>query len=44
LAAVIERTCQGGGEIVNLLKSGSAYYAPAAAVAQMAEAILKFNL
>ena len=41
LAAVIERTRQGGGEIVNLLKSGSAYYAPAAAVAQMAEAILK---
>ena len=32
---------KGGGEIVNLLKSGSAFYAPAAACAQMAEAILK---
>ncbi|HEY9529553.1 MAG TPA: hypothetical protein VIR02_20855, partial [Anaerolineales bacterium] len=34
-------TRKGGGEIVNLLKTGSAYYAPAAACAQMAEAILK---
>lgn len=41
LAAIVERTRKGGGEIVNLLKIGSAYYAPAAAVAQMAEAILK---
>lgn len=41
LAAIVERTRKGGGEIVNLLKSGSAYYAPSAAVAQMAEAILK---
>lgn len=41
LAAIVERTRKGGGEIVNLLKSGSAYYAPAAAVAQMVEAILK---
>ena len=41
LAAIIERTRKGGGEIVSLLKTGSAYYAPAAAVAQMAEAILK---
>jgi malate dehydrogenase len=41
LAAIVERTRKGGGEIVNLLKTGSAYYAPAAAVAQMAEAILK---
>ncbi len=41
LAAIVERTRKGGGEIVNLLKTGSAYYAPAAAVAQMVEAILK---
>lgn len=41
LSAIVERTRKGGGEIVNLLKTGSAYYAPAAAVAQMAEAILK---
>ena len=41
LAAIVERTRKGGGEIVNLLKTGSAYYAPAAAVSQMAEAILK---
>lgn len=40
LAAIVERTRKGGGEIVNLLKT-SAYYAPAAAVAQMVEAILK---
>ena len=41
LNAIVERTRNGGGEIVSLLKSGSAYYAPAAAVAQMVEAILK---
>jgi malate dehydrogenase len=41
LNAIVERTRQGGGEIVSLLKTGSAYYAPAAAVAQMVEAILK---
>ncbi|MCC7129036.1 MAG: malate dehydrogenase [Anaerolineae bacterium UTCFX2] len=41
LAAIVERTRKGGGEIVNLLKSGSAYYAPAAAVTQMVDAILK---
>jgi malate dehydrogenase len=41
LEAILTRTRKGGGEIVNLLKTGSAYYAPAAAVAQMAEAILK---
>jgi malate dehydrogenase len=41
LEAIVARTRKGGGEIVNLLKSGSAYYAPAAACAQMAEAILK---
>ena len=37
---LVQRTKQGGGEIVKLLKAGSAYYAPSAAVAQMAEAIL----
>ncbi len=41
LEAIVTRTRKGGGEIVGLLKTGSAYYAPAAAVAQMAEAILK---
>ena len=41
LDAIVARTRKGGGEIVNLLKTGSAYYAPSAAVAQMAEAILK---
>lgn len=38
--AIVERTRKGGGEIVNLLGQGSAYYAPAAAMVQMAEAIL----
>lgn len=41
LQAIVERTRKGGGEIVSLLKSGSAFYAPGAAVAQMVEAILK---
>ena len=41
LEAIVSRTRKGGGEIVGLLKTGSAYYAPAVAVAQMAEAILK---
>ena len=41
LEAILARTRKGGGEIVNLLKTGSAFYAPAAACAQMAEAILK---
>jgi len=41
IAEIVERTRKGGGEIVNLLGNGSAYYAPAAALAQMAEAILK---
>ncbi|NLG73226.1 MAG: malate dehydrogenase [Chloroflexi bacterium] len=41
LDAIVERTRKGGGEIVSLLKTGSAYYAPAAAIAQMVEAILK---
>jgi malate dehydrogenase len=41
LAAIVDRTRKGGGEIVSLLKTGSAYYAPSAAIAQMVEAILK---
>jgi malate dehydrogenase len=39
--AIIERTRKAGGEIVSLLKTGSAYYAPALAVTEMVEAILK---
>jgi malate dehydrogenase len=39
--ALVERTRKGGGEIVGHLKTGSAYYAPAAAAVQMAEAIVK---
>src|SRR5713101_240124 len=39
--AIVERTRKGGAEIVNLLKTGSAYYAPSAAVVEMVEAILK---
>jgi len=38
---LVERTRKGGGEIINLLKAGSAFYAPSAAVVQIAEAILK---
>lgn len=41
LDAIVERTRNGGAEIVNLLKTGSAYYAPAAAVVAMVESILK---
>ncbi len=41
IAALVERTKKGGGEIVALLKTGSAFYAPAAAAVQMAAAILK---
>lgn len=41
LDAIVDRARKGGGEIVNLLKTGSAYYAPAAATIQMAEAIIK---
>jgi malate dehydrogenase len=41
LNAIVERTRKGGGEIVSLLKTGSAFYAPGAAVAQMVESILK---
>jgi len=40
IAALIERTRNGGAEIVSLLKSGSAYYAPAAATFQMIRSIL----
>lgn len=39
--ALVERTRNGGGEIVNLLKTGSAYYAPGSAVVQMIEAIVR---
>ena len=41
LEALIQRTRDGGAEIVKLLKEGSAYYAPSAAVTEMVEAILK---
>jgi malate dehydrogenase len=41
IEALVERTRTGGAEIVGLLKTGSAYYAPASAAVQMAEAILK---
>lgn len=39
--ALVERTRKGGAEIVGLLKTGSAYYAPSASAVEMAEAILK---
>ena len=39
--AIVERTRNGGAEIVSLLKTGSAYYAPASAAVEMAESILK---
>jgi malate dehydrogenase len=38
--AIVQRTRDGGIEVVNLLKSGSAYYAPASSIVQMAQAIL----
>ncbi len=41
LDAIIKRTRGGGAEIISLLKTGSAYYAPASAAIQMAEAYLK---
>lgn len=41
LDAIVDRTRKGGGEIVNLLKTGSAFYAPAASAIAMAESYLK---
>jgi malate dehydrogenase len=41
LAEIVDRTRNGGAEIVGLLKTGSAYYAPAAATTQMVEAIIR---
>ncbi|MDZ7830537.1 MAG: malate dehydrogenase [Desulfobacterales bacterium] len=41
IEALVDRTRKGGGEIVGLLKTGSAFYAPASAAAEMAEAIIK---
>jgi malate dehydrogenase len=41
LEAIVKRTRDGGAEIVNLLKTGSAFYAPSAAVVEMVEAIVK---
>ena len=41
IARIVQRTRKGGGEIVSLLKAGSAFYAPSAAVVEMVEAILK---
>ena len=41
LDEIVDRTRKGGAEIVSLLKTGSAYYAPAAACAQMAEAVIR---
>jgi malate dehydrogenase len=40
IEAIVTRTRKGGAEIVNLLKTGSAYYAPSAAVVEMVKAIL----
>jgi malate dehydrogenase len=39
--AIVERTRKGGGEIVALLKTGSAYYAPAASAVRMAQSIIR---
>ncbi|OGC12109.1 malate dehydrogenase [candidate division WOR-1 bacterium RIFOXYA12_FULL_52_29] len=41
VAQIVKRTTDGGAEIVSLLKTGSAYYAPGTAAAQMAEAIIR---
>ncbi|NTW36544.1 MAG: malate dehydrogenase, partial [Syntrophobacteraceae bacterium] len=41
IEALVDRTRKGGGEIVNLLKTGSAFFAPSASAVQMAESILK---
>ena len=40
LDEIVQRTRDGGAEIIGLLKSGSAYYAPSASIAQMVEAVL----
>jgi malate dehydrogenase len=41
VSAIVERTAGGGAEIVSLLKTGSAYYAPSAAACEMVDAVLK---
>ena len=41
IAALVDRTANGGAEIVGLLKTGSAFYAPASSAVEMAESILK---
>ncbi len=41
IESLVQRTRDGGAEIVNYLKTGSAYYAPGAAIAQMVEAVIK---
>ena len=41
VAAIVKRTAGGGGEIVSLLKTGSAYYAPSSSTVQMVDAVLK---
>jgi malate dehydrogenase len=41
IEAIVERTRKGGGEIVALLKTGSAYYAPGASAARMAQSIIR---
>jgi len=41
IARIVARTCEAGGEIVSLLKTGSAYYAPSLSIITMVEAILK---
>jgi len=41
IAAIVKRTASGGAEIVSLLKTGSAYYAPSSSTAEMVDAVLK---
>jgi malate dehydrogenase len=41
IEAIVKRTASGGAEIVSLLKTGSAYYAPSASTAEMVDAVLK---
>jgi len=41
IEAIVDRTAKGGAEVIKLLKTGSAYYAPSAAIVEMVEAILK---